>query len=123
MLGRRYVFPENPEKIESLALEHGADGTLSLVTRVAGADRTFVVPFGRWALGRLATREPLIGQRVAASGAWTSDRTFAATLAYYETPFKLNVRLTFSGDLVTYEREMHVAFGDTTRPTLTGRAQ
>jgi hypothetical protein len=121
--GRRYVFPENAEQIEWIALERGADGTPSLVTRVAGAEQRFAVPFGRWATSRLAARLPALGQLVATSGAWAGDDTFAATLAYYETPFKLNVRLTFAGDTVTYEREAHVAFGDTKRPTLTGRAQ
>ena len=38
-LGRRYVFPENDEKIEWIALDRGADGTPSLVTRAAGVDQ------------------------------------------------------------------------------------
>ena len=123
MWGRRYVFPQNAEQIESIALERGTDGTPSLVTRAAGAEQRFAVPFGRWATSRLADSLPALGQRVATSGAWVGGDTFAATLAYYETPFKLNVRLTFGGDIVIYEREAHVAFGETKRPTLIGRAQ
>ena len=121
--GRRYVFPENDEKIEWLALERAADGTPTLVTRVAGVEQSLAMPLGRWATSRLPVPSTFFGQSLATSGAWTSDVTFAGTLAYYETPFKLNVRLTFTGDTLTYEREMHVGFGDPRRPVLTGKAQ
>jgi hypothetical protein len=122
-LGRRFYFPENEERIESVGLERGADGTPILVTRVAGVEQTVAAPFGRWATSALSAPAGTLGQRVAASGAWTGDDTFAATVAYYETPFKMNVRLSFGGNLVVYEREMHVAFGDTKRPMLVGRAK
>ena len=79
--GRRYVFPENDEKIEWIALERGADGTPSLVTRVAGAEQTMSMPFGRWATSRLGEPSPFFGQAIATSGAWTSDVTFAGTIA------------------------------------------
>jgi CubicO group peptidase (beta-lactamase class C family) len=121
-LGRRYAFPDNPEGIESLALERGTDGTLTLVTRVKGADRRLAMPHGSWAKGSLPVGPGDQVQPVATSGAWKDGRTFAATHAFYESPFKQNLVLTFDGDTVTYAREMHVAFGDTRQPTLTGRA-
>jgi hypothetical protein len=122
-LGRRYDFPANAEKIESLTLERGPSGTTAMITRVAGVDQRLDVPAGRWATALLPAPLPTLEQRVATSGAWNSSDTFAATIAYYETPFKLNVRLTFTGDTVTYEREMHVAFGDRKQPVLVGRAR
>jgi hypothetical protein len=122
-LGRRYVFPKNDEQIESIALVRGADGTLSLHARVAGADQILAVPFGRWATAKLSAPAAAPAQLVATSGAWTGTDTFAATIAYYETPFKTNVRLTFGGDIVIVERDEHVAFEETKRPTLVGRAQ
>jgi CubicO group peptidase (beta-lactamase class C family) len=122
-LGRRFVFPENDERIEWVALQRGGDGTTSLVTRVAGVEQAFAMPHGRWATTRLPERLPALEQMVATSGAWTRDDTFAGTIAYVETPFKTNVRLTFGGDIVIYEREAHVAFGETRRPALVGRAQ
>ena len=112
--GRRYMFPENDEKLEWIALERGADGTASLVMRVASVEQTLPMPFGRWATSRLGEPSPFLGQVVATSGAWTSDVTFAGTIASYESPFKLNIRSRSRGDAVTYKREMHVAFGETT---------
>lgn len=122
-LGRRYVFPENAEKIEALTLEAGTDGTPTLVLRTAGVDQRFAVPYGKWATTQLTEKLPILEQSVAASGAWVNGDTLAMTIAYYETPFKMNVRLSFGGDIVVFEREMHVGFGDTKRPTLVGRGQ
>ena len=122
-LGRRYVFPENAEKIEAVTLEQGTDGTPVLTVRTAGVDQRYAVPYGKWATTRLPEKLPTLEQSVAASGAWINGDTFAMTLAYYETPFKMNVRLTFGGDIVVLDREMHVGFGETKRPTLVGRAQ
>ena len=82
----------------------------------------FLDELGAWAKGRTPFG-PAGEQPVATSGAWVDGTTYAATLAFYQTPFKLNVTLGFAGDTVTYTREMHVGFGDTKLPTLTGRAQ
>ena len=57
------------------------------------------MPYGKWATSRLSELSTSFGQSLATSGAWTAS-TFAVTMAYYETPFKLNVRLTFGGDIV-----------------------
>ena len=46
-----------------------------------------------------------------------------ATVAFYQTPFKLNLRLAFDGDTVDYGREMHVSFGETKLPALVGTAR
>jgi len=121
--GRRYAFPSNPEHIEWLSLERGANGAATLVTGVDGQQRRLMLGHGTWAKGRMPFGPRGLEQPVAASGAWTSDTTYAATVALYETPFKMNVRLTFTGDTVEYGREMHVAFGDTKLPTLLGTAR
>ena len=41
-------------------------------------------------------------QPAAASGAWTADGTFTAKLCFYETPFTITVRLSFSGKELQY---------------------
>lgn len=129
--GRTYVFAENGEGLESLSLERRADGATSLVLQIKGTRQVLPMPFGQWATGTVpdalapASQGAIpaqVGRLLATSGAWTSDVTFSATLAYYETPFKEQLRLTFSGDTVTWEREMHVAFSDAKRPALTGKA-
>ncbi len=121
--GRRYAFPTNPEHIEWLSLERGANGAATLVTGVGGQQRRLMLGHGTWTKGRMPFGPGGPDQPVAASGAWTSDTTYAATVALYETPFKMNIRLTFAGDTVEYAREMHVAFGDTKVPTLVGTAR
>jgi hypothetical protein len=121
-LGRRYTFPANAEQFESMALERGPAGALTLVTRVGGTERRLALQHGGWAKGKYPFG-PGGEQPVAASGAWTSDTTYAATLAFYETPFKVLMKLTFSGETVEVTREMHVAFGDPKLPTLVGQGQ
>jgi hypothetical protein len=59
---------------------------------------------------------------VAASGAWTAPDTYTAKLAFYETPFALTLTLRFAGDELLYDSEYNVAFGQTKRPSLVGKA-
>jgi hypothetical protein len=58
---------------------------------------------------------------VAASGAWTTDDTFTAKLAFYETTFVYTVNLKFAGDELRYVNESNVAFGPARDPELVGR--
>jgi hypothetical protein len=59
---------------------------------------------------------------VAASGGWTAADTYAAKLAFYETPFALTVTLRFVGDELLYDSEYNVALGPTKQPSLMGKA-
>jgi hypothetical protein len=122
-LGRRYVFPSNPEKFEAVTLERGAAGQTTLVVTADGRTWRLGVGSGTWVKGQMPFSAGGGEQPVAASGAWTSDNTYLATVAFYQTPFKLNVRLAFEGNTVVFGREMHVTFGETKLPTLTGHAQ
>ena len=121
-LGRRYVFPSNPEKFEAIALERGPGGETTLVVTADGKTTRVAVGSGTWAKGQMPFTAGGPQQPVAASGAWTG-KTYIATVAFYQTPFKLNVRLAFDGDTVEFGREMHVTFGETKLPTLVGKAQ
>jgi hypothetical protein len=118
--GRRYVFPPNEDRMESVTLEI-ARGEVTLVSGGGGREARVPVGYGRW--GRSATL-PFGGrdERVSASGAWTADDTYVAQLCLHETPFVLTATFRFAGDEVTLEREANVAFGETKRPTLVGRA-
>jgi len=119
--GRRYAFPANDEKAESLALEIARDGEVTLATRFAGREARVPMGFGKWG------REALVpsggrDERASASGAWTSPDTYEARISLRETPFVLRAKLRFAGDEVTFERSANVGFGPTTRPTLVGKA-
>src|SRR5262245_14063036 len=52
--GRKYVFPANDAKVESVALETGKDGAATLVARVGGAERRIACGSGAWQKGRAA---------------------------------------------------------------------
>jgi CubicO group peptidase (beta-lactamase class C family) len=121
--GRMYVFPPNDRKLEALTLEgDGKDGGVTLVARVGGAERRIACGRGAWRKGRAAWGR-LPEQPAAASGAWTADDTFTAKICFYETPFIMTVRLTFTGDEVRCESEASVGFGPTKDAPLVGKAE
>ena len=123
VLGKRYEFPTNDRKLESLKLEGGGeDGAVTLVTRANGVEQRIVCGHGAWRKGRGALGA-LPPQPVAASGAWTGPDTFTARLCFYETPFLFTARLKFSGDEVRCEVEPNVGFGPARRAPLVGRAK
>ena len=117
--GKRYAFPANDDKLESLALEMGGEG-VTLVSRAAGRESR--VPVGRAAWGKSATLFTSTGEeRVAASGAWTADDTYTAKVCLHESPFVATRALKFKGDELVFDRDFNVGFGPTKRPQLTGR--
>jgi CubicO group peptidase (beta-lactamase class C family) len=120
--GKKYVFPANDGKLESLALTaDGPDGATTLVARVGGAERRVECGPGKWRTGKVAWgRFP--EQPAAACGVWTADDTFTAKVCFVETPFVVTVRLKFTGDEVRYEQEMNVGFGPTKDGALIGKA-
>lgn len=122
VLGRKFSFPANEQKLESVAIEGRAGGGWTLHRRLGGAESTVAVGSGQWAKGRGAfnsyTDEP-----IAASGAWTSDDTLVIKVCAFETPFYANLRLRFDGDQVVWENEANVGFGQTKGAKLVGRAE
>jgi hypothetical protein len=136
VLGKKYVFAPNERKLEAITLENrGNDGTVTIIARFDGAEQRISCGHGVWQKGRIGfpstanrglgplTWGGLPEQPVAASGAWTSDDTFAARLCLYETPFIITIRLKFSGQELQCNSEANVSFGPTKEPQLTGRAE
>jgi CubicO group peptidase (beta-lactamase class C family) len=121
--GKKYVFPTNDRKLESIKLEsEGKEDAVTLVTRLDGVERRIACGRGTWQKGRAAWgRFP--EQPAAASGAWTGDDTFTAKLCFYETPFIITLRLKFSGEEVRCAAESNVGFGPTKDSQLVGKAE
>jgi CubicO group peptidase (beta-lactamase class C family) len=116
--GRRYVFPPNPQRLESLTLSSASDGTATteVTVTVGGVEqRTSLTPT-EWVLGELKSG-PNAGP-VALSGGWTAADTFALDLVRYRTPFTARYTIRFSGDEVTVETRPNVG---ATPPKLTGK--
>jgi len=128
--GKKYVFPANERKFESLTLDGGGDnGAVTLLARFDGVDRHITCGHGSWKKGRIAwgLDKLLSGivteQPMAASGAWTANDTFTAKLCFYETPYIVTIRLKFSGQELQCDSEANVGFGPTKEPQLVGKAE
>jgi CubicO group peptidase (beta-lactamase class C family) len=121
--GKTFVFAANERKLESLRLEsEGADGPVTLITRIDGKDLRLACGRGTWQAGRW-TWGTLATQPVAACGAWTAEDTFTARVCFTETPYVATLRLKFVGDEVQCEAEMNVGFGVQKPVQLTGKAK
>jgi CubicO group peptidase (beta-lactamase class C family) len=120
--GKKYVFPANERKLESLTLESvGKDGDVTILAKIDGVERRINCSRGAWQKGKFAWG-PLPEQPAAASGAWTGDDTFKAKLCFYETPFTITLSLKFAGDELRYTSESNVGFGSTKQTPLVGSA-
>jgi hypothetical protein len=120
--GKKFVFPANERKLESIALESSSDGrTVTLITKADGNEQRIVCGHGTWEKGRFAWGLP--AQPAAASGAWTADNVYTAKLCFYETPFVVTVQLKFGSGDVALTSEANVGFGATKQPELVGKAE
>jgi CubicO group peptidase (beta-lactamase class C family) len=126
--GREFRLAENPDGVESIRFDFSGDGC-TLTVRGGRGEQRIPCQRGRWARAEhtiLRAREaPLEGPayaKVAASGAWSDERTYVVELWWYETPFRRTLTCRFDGDRLTVEQQMNVSFGPTERPRLEGRA-
>jgi len=127
VLNRKFVFPVNDQKVESVALISNAARTLTLTIRIAGNEAKIPCGHLEWKKGRA----PVMGNRLsqlpdeptAGSFAWSDDDTCVIKLCAYETPFHTTFTLKFDGDQLTLDSEANVAFGPKKRPQLIGRAE
>jgi CubicO group peptidase (beta-lactamase class C family) len=122
VLGKKFEFPTNDRKLESITLESDGKEGVAVVTRISGVEQRIACKRGAWQKGRAAWGF-LAEQPVAASGAWTEDDTFTARLCFYETPFIVTTRLKFTGDEVRLDAESNVGFGQTKQAQLVGKAK
>lgn len=124
VLGKTFVFPTNDRQLESITLQRSeGDQTLgTLVLRIDGAEQRITLCRDRWQNGKAAWNR-MVEQSASASGAWTADNQLTAKLCFYETPFVVTLRLTFSANEVQLASEANVGFGATTEAVLTGQAQ
>jgi CubicO group peptidase (beta-lactamase class C family) len=121
-VGKKFVFPANDRKLESITLEKNGQEAETLVVRVSGVEQRIPCGRGAWRAGRFGFAA-FPEQPAAASGAWTGDETFTAKLCFYETPFTIKVSLKFSGDELQLNTETNVGFGPTKQPQLVGKAE
>jgi len=120
--GKRYAFPPNDRKLESIALEDDG-GTATLRMTIDGIERRIACGSGSWTKGR-ATLGPLLPEQpTAASGAWVGDDTFRAKICFTETPFIITLDLKFAGDELFLDSRANVGFGPSGQVQLVGKAE
>ena len=109
--GKKYVFPPNDLKLETITVDADSDdGGVTVKMRFDGVEHRNVYRSGKWAHGKSAwglLRE----QPVATSGGWSEDGTLTAKLCFYETPFIINLELKFVGDELRFSAKPNVGFG------------
>jgi hypothetical protein len=109
-------------KLESVTLEHDSpSGSDTLVLRIEGAERRIVCGRSRW-LDGTAAWAAIPNQSAAAVGGWSGD-TYTAKLCFYETPFIVTLRLTFTGDELAFDAEQNVGLMLTRQPQIVGKRQ
>ena len=120
--GKKFAFPANDSKLETVALDVEKDGATTLALRIDGKERRIECGRDAWHKGRAAWGR-LPDQPAAACGAWTTDDTFTVKLCFRETPFVVTVRLKFVGNELRCESESNVGFGSTKEAVLVGKTE
>ncbi|HTH46682.1 MAG TPA: serine hydrolase, partial [Candidatus Limnocylindria bacterium] len=114
-------FPPNDQKLESLALESGANGT-TLVLRFDGREQRVACGAGAWTKGRVQYGT-YPDRSVAASGAWTDADNYTAKLCFNELTSLLTLKLHFTGDEVVVDPSIANAIFPGKLARLTGRIE
>jgi len=117
--GKRFVFEKNDQRIKSIKLDLAGD-TDVITIRDARGTHTIVCGHGVWITGKTAF-DDRFPRRVAATAAWTDEKTYTIKLCFYETPFCPTIACTFHGDQLTYQFTTNVNFGPLERPQLIGK--
>jgi CubicO group peptidase (beta-lactamase class C family) len=123
ILGRKFVFPTNEQKLEAITLTPNTGGKdIAIAIQSGGATHQFSTGHREWQKG-LGSFGTYIDQPAAATSAWATDDTLVVKQCFTETPFYLTHKLRFDGNQVTYDAEANVGFRGTKQPQLTGKAE
>ena len=123
VLGRKFTFPANDQKMESLTLRANPGGPgWRLVTRVDGVESELVCGSHAW-VRHEGSFSLMRGEPLAASAAWTSDDTLTVKICAYETPFYATLKLRFAGDQVFHETAFNMGPRATKTAQLIGRME
>ena len=133
--GRRYVFAENPQRIESVEFGPQGEGANATIrVKIAGKEQRLVCGKGTWLKGTLEADcgglVPMTGYLgadfgepipIAVSGAWSSGDTYTVTLCRYRTAFSSTYDMRVSGNELILERD-HAGAESTSWARLIGTA-
>ena len=128
VLGKTFVFDDNEKGLQSLSLSQDDKGVYLKLVNVHGAQRVDC-GYGQWSKGEMTFEKALtlpVGttngrQAIAATGAWAAPDRYVACVYFCETPYRLNMTLTFKDDRLALDLEYNVMFGPQKKWSLTGR--
>jgi CubicO group peptidase (beta-lactamase class C family) len=123
--GSRYAIATNSQGITAVELDFS--GELPLLS-IEDADGQHVIPvgLGQWRRARTGFKKHInelfdtSEQALSAIGAWTSENTFVAKLAFTETPYTMDAAFAFNADQVAVDMSYNVRWGSATEPQITG---
>jgi CubicO group peptidase (beta-lactamase class C family) len=118
--GRRIVVEPNALGIASAVLVPGPDHDTVTVVGADGGPQTIEAGHGEWRAGRVHRQAGAV-RSVLSSAVWTAPDTYVLTVREADGPLVLTATATVADDEVTVASTLHVSFGPTTLPTLTGR--
>jgi CubicO group peptidase (beta-lactamase class C family) len=128
ILNRKFVFPENDQKVENVTLSSSDAGkTMLLAAQFDGKAVTIPCGYGEWKKGRAPLSAGRLAQfldePIATTFAWPSDDTCVIKFCAYETAFQTTLTLKFENNELIFGSEVNVSFGPTKRPDLIGKEQ
>ena len=117
--GKRVVFEENQNKLQSLVFDFTQD-CASIQTETGPIELA-------WKKGELlkgtAPFDRFPDVPVAEAGIWTADDTFTLVQRFYNTPFRNTITFKIDGQKVTVGQRLNVSFGPTEGATLVGKIE
>ena len=123
VLGKKFAFPANDQKLEVITLTANGDGPgVKVSVQANGIIHQFNSGPREWQKG-LGTFDAYIDQPAAATSAWAAEDSLVVKQCFYETPFYVTHKLRFDGAQVFYDAESNVGFRGTKQPQLVGRAE
>ncbi len=123
VFGRKFVFPANEQKLESITLVPAANATgVTVVMQADGAAHRFTALHRAWEQGP-GSFGSYVDQPAAATSGWIADDTLVVKQCFTETPFYVTHKLRFDGNEVFYDAEANVGFRNTRQPQRVGRAE
>jgi CubicO group peptidase (beta-lactamase class C family) len=123
IVGKKYVFPQNKEKLELVSIVGDPSDTgLTLETRANGIEQRLALGQGTWTRthGLLAS---LPDEPLATRAIWTSEDTLTVNLCASETPFWVTLTFRFDGNRLIRERQPNMSLSKAIEPRLVGVAE
>jgi CubicO group peptidase (beta-lactamase class C family) len=122
LFNRKFIFPANAQKLESIKLTSGSGRGVTVSIRTNGGTRQFSSGYGEWLNGR-GSFGTYVDRLAAASYAWAAEDTLVIKQCFTETPYYVTHKLRFEGGQVFYDAEANVGFSNPKQPQLIGRAE